>query len=215
MANNKTFKGRISNKHDTSTNWLTASNNGFIPLDGEIIIYDDLNRIKIGDGSTKVNDLPFLNYSEEEIQALINGSLSELTFGAPDEIAGYSHPYVEAIVQNNGIISPVHKDLFETLGPLVLKIDTLLTEGYLNIIESSEDLSGFQSAILYGDLASGNKDIFITEETGTENFLFRLSTIMDDGNNTPVLIFKSKKYRRKFICRILFRCRSRRVRNNI
>lgn len=76
MANHKTFKGRISNKHDTSANWLTASNNGFIPLDGEIIIYDDLNRIKIGDGSTKVDELPFLNYSEEEINNLIQTEVS-------------------------------------------------------------------------------------------------------------------------------------------
>lgn len=67
MANNKTFKGRIQNKHDTSVNWLTASNNGFIPLDGEIIIYDDLNRIKIGDGSTKVDELPFIDDTKTSV----------------------------------------------------------------------------------------------------------------------------------------------------
>ena len=41
---NKTYQGRIVQKHDTSANWAKATN--FIPLKGEIIIYDDLNKIK-------------------------------------------------------------------------------------------------------------------------------------------------------------------------
>lgn len=54
---NKTYQGRIVQKHDSSANWAKAIN--FIPLKGEIIIYDDLNKIKIGNGTTKVNDLDF------------------------------------------------------------------------------------------------------------------------------------------------------------
>lgn len=54
---NKTFQGRIVQKHDTEANWKKATN--FVPLKGELIIYDDLNKIKIGDGTTKVNDLKF------------------------------------------------------------------------------------------------------------------------------------------------------------
>ena len=106
MANNKTFKGRISNKHDTSANWLTASNNGFIPLDGEIIIYDDLNRIKIGDGSTKVDELPFLNYSEEEIQNLIQTEINDLDYS---DTANYKQ-YVSEVDETNGIIEVSRKD---------------------------------------------------------------------------------------------------------
>lgn len=55
---NQTFQGRSVQKHDTKANWEKATN--FIPLKGEIIIYDDLKKIKIGDGSTKVNDLDFI-----------------------------------------------------------------------------------------------------------------------------------------------------------
>lgn len=58
---NKTYQGRIIQKHDSSANWAKAVN--FIPLKGEIIIYDDLNKIKIGDGTTKVNDLDFSSSS--------------------------------------------------------------------------------------------------------------------------------------------------------
>lgn len=54
---NKTYQGRIVQKHDSSANWAKATN--FIPLKGEIIIYDDLKKIKIGDGKTKVEDLDF------------------------------------------------------------------------------------------------------------------------------------------------------------
>lgn len=57
--NNKTFQGRIVQKHDIEANWEKATN--FVPLKGEIIIYDDLKKIKIGDGSTKVNELDFAN----------------------------------------------------------------------------------------------------------------------------------------------------------
>lgn len=54
-------------KKDTSENWCKAKN--FIPKDKEIIIYTDFepNGIKIGDGKTKVNDLPFTDNNQYEI----------------------------------------------------------------------------------------------------------------------------------------------------
>lgn len=63
LAGNKTFQSRIVHKHDTEENWLKATN--FIPLQGEIIIYDiddnySYERFKIGDGTTNVNSLPFV-----------------------------------------------------------------------------------------------------------------------------------------------------------
>ena len=59
----KTMKARIQHKHDIEANWLKAMN--FTPLVSEIIVYDpDENysypRIKIGDGETNINDLPFI-----------------------------------------------------------------------------------------------------------------------------------------------------------
>lgn len=57
------LKSRIVHKHDIEAHWKLATN--FSPLAGEMIIYDpDENnenaRIKIGDGKTNVNDLPFI-----------------------------------------------------------------------------------------------------------------------------------------------------------
>ena len=55
------INARIALKHSTEADWQKAIN--FIPLAGEIIIYDaDANnpvRYKIGDGTTNVNALPF------------------------------------------------------------------------------------------------------------------------------------------------------------
>ena len=58
----KEIKTRIRNKHDLEVNWQKAVN--FIPMAGEIIIYDQdathaQPRIKIGDGTTNINNLLF------------------------------------------------------------------------------------------------------------------------------------------------------------
>ena len=62
-------------KKDTSINWNKAKN--FIPRENEIIIYTDFtpNRIKIGNGKTKINNLPFIDnneYNVEEDTLIIN-----------------------------------------------------------------------------------------------------------------------------------------------
>ena len=79
--NIKEIYTRLINKHDLEVNWL--NNPSFVPLQGELIIYDcevDANgntldlpsnrtapytyeRLKIGDGFTLVNDLPFIDES--------------------------------------------------------------------------------------------------------------------------------------------------------
>ena len=58
----KNLTTRIKHKTDTSANWAKAVN--FVPLKGEIIVYSDLRKIKVGDGVTKVNSLQFLADSD-------------------------------------------------------------------------------------------------------------------------------------------------------
>lgn len=60
----KTLKTRIKLKSDTQANW--NNNPYFIPLQGEIIIYSPDNqhpysRLKVGDGSSFVSNLPFID----------------------------------------------------------------------------------------------------------------------------------------------------------
>ena len=73
---NKTFQGRIVQKHDTEANWEKATN--FVPLKGEIIIYDDLKKIKIGDGATKVGNLAFINDLDTLAAIAKTGSYNDL-----------------------------------------------------------------------------------------------------------------------------------------
>lgn len=113
----KTFKGRLINKHDIEANWKTASNNGFIPLDGELILYDDLNKIKMGDGTTKVTDLPFLFLDEDEIQGLIEDNLETLNY---TDIP-FTDEYVTSVIQSNGLIQ-VEKHPIPTAGANTLGI---------------------------------------------------------------------------------------------
>ena len=58
------MKTRVIHKHDIEANWEKAVN--FIPKQAEIIVYDKddnyaYQRLKIGDGETNVNDLPFIS----------------------------------------------------------------------------------------------------------------------------------------------------------
>lgn len=60
MANEKIIKSRQQQKYDIEERWKEAGEKGFIPKAGEIIVYSDLNKIKIGDGNTDVNGLDFM-----------------------------------------------------------------------------------------------------------------------------------------------------------
>lgn len=58
----KTLSTRLIMKHDSDTAWGKATN--FAPKDGEIIVYSFSSgqpRIKIGDGSTTVGNLAFVD----------------------------------------------------------------------------------------------------------------------------------------------------------
>ena len=89
MANN-TVKARIQLKSDTEENWAKASR--FIPLRGEVIIYlaDDthpFSRLKVGDGTTPVTDLPFVagNSTNSNIEYDTTSSWNEKRDYVPKE----------------------------------------------------------------------------------------------------------------------------------
>lgn len=76
----KNINSRIIHKHDTEAHWLLATN--FVPKQGEHIVYDidenyNYERLKIGDGITNVNDLPFA------IDFFTIEDIDEITGGCP------------------------------------------------------------------------------------------------------------------------------------
>ena len=75
MADKK-VKTRIQNKHDTEENWGKLNTP---PLAGEIIIYDKdsthtKQRIKVGDGTTTVDELPFI-VDKEDTDTKLNSAI--------------------------------------------------------------------------------------------------------------------------------------------
>ena len=78
----KTLTTSVKQKSDTSANWAKATN--FTPLKGEIIVYTDLNKIKIGDGVTKVGVLEFV--SAKDAETLLGASLSTILNSSDVEI---------------------------------------------------------------------------------------------------------------------------------
>lgn len=119
---NKEIRTRIQNKNDTSENWAKAVN--FIPLKGEIIIYNDLRLIKIGDGVTKVGALEFANSKDTE--TLTGASLS-------------------TILNHSDVEIPTSKAVLDALDGKVDKVDgkSLSTEDYTT--EEKNKLSRIES----------------------------------------------------------------------
>jgi hypothetical protein len=79
---NKEIVSRIVHKHDTAANWENAKN--FIPMKGEIIVYDiddnyEYERLKIGDGVTTVINLPFQKTNINDLKAVSYDIAQELT----------------------------------------------------------------------------------------------------------------------------------------
>lgn len=71
----KVLKARIQQKHDTPQAWREST---FVPKEAEMVIYDanaeyTIPRIKFGDNSNKVDDLPFFfeGFTEKELITLL------------------------------------------------------------------------------------------------------------------------------------------------
>lgn len=87
----KTIKSRVINKHDTAANWAKATT--FIPMKGEIIVYDidstyNYERIKIGDGVTNVNSLPFVDDTKVDKVDGKGLSTNDYTTAEKNKLAG-------------------------------------------------------------------------------------------------------------------------------
>lgn len=108
----KNFIGRFSQKIDTTENWDSVADT-FIPLKGEIIVYQDdptnsSSKIKIGDGNTPVGKLAFLTGEAQQTDSVeplivwINQDGDQATHSSPEILeavqagrAVYLRPYAD------------------------------------------------------------------------------------------------------------------------
>lgn len=69
MSEEKTLKGKIQFKRDSTENWIV--NGDYIPANGEPCHDTSLNKLKIGDGVTAYKDLRYVNdVSKEDVEEL-------------------------------------------------------------------------------------------------------------------------------------------------
>lgn len=111
----KTLKTRLKQKRDSSANWAKATN--FIPLAGEIIVYSDLNMIKIGDGTTKVSALPFLkgdNAGDLANYVPYTGATKDVNLGEHSETL--KNLIINGSAKLNGGFEPIKTYTFHTTG---------------------------------------------------------------------------------------------------
>lgn len=87
----KILKSRIINKHGTAEDWSKATN--FIPMQGEIIVYDidnthNYERFKIGDGKTVASSLPFADDNKVDKVSGKGLSTNDYTTTEKNKLAG-------------------------------------------------------------------------------------------------------------------------------
>ena len=96
MEEIKRMKGRFQNKHKTEAEWVldvytdtsktTLRPDPFIPLAGELIIFDkddnyETDRFKFGDGKTNVIDLSFASgVDDNAVRAIVEEQLLKGTW---------------------------------------------------------------------------------------------------------------------------------------
>lgn len=171
----KVLNSRIINKHDIAANWELAVN--FIPKSGEIIVYEPdgttpYARLKVGDGTTRVDDLDFL--SEQEFSALRNdlNALGELVgdTSVADQISEALEEVTDLVVTFDDSLTASHSasEIITAINAnkrVALKTDTAIfpyvsTDGWFayfhNITLSGSQVACIQYTIDDNKKASGS-----------------------------------------------------------
>lgn len=139
-------KVRIQHKGETESNWQQSS---LIPLENELIIYEpdetyDYPRIKIGDGVTGVNDLPFITASlEEKIEEIENAPIMPAK--------GATVTTVVADNENCTLIE--HFNSSE-----IIKLTKSLSEKIIFVTLNNQGISLEGQKVLFGSIGAGRAD---------------------------------------------------------
>ena len=172
--NIKRVKSRVINKHETEANWKKAVN--FIPEQAEHIVYDidenyNYERLKIGDGVTPVNDLPF--YDENIIipsSHVVHGEgenekpLSEIIEDKQDKLEFDTEPKDNSDnpITSGGVFNALKNIPPSTGGGTTYTAGDLI-EIENNVISSTlgkaTTVEGLVSIVELNDIPNGNSDM--------------------------------------------------------
>lgn len=179
----KILNSRIINKHDSAENWSKATN--FTPKQGELIVYDidslhSYERIKVGDGITNVNDLPFAAVTSWD-------DLANKPFYIEREIL-----FNQAVTLDADGVLEINEALDVSVGDII----TITLDGEEHDYEAL-DSSGDGSVVIFGNTSviginSIPKDdgrVFVL--TGTYNGQTSTYITVSNYTGTPIKIEKN------------------------
>lgn len=187
----KNIKSRIVHKHDTESNWSKAIT--FIPKQGEIIIYDiDSNhsyeRFKIGDGITKVNNLPFADANKVDKISGKGLSTNDYTTAEKTQLSNL----VELVGD-----TPVSSQITEATANLAT--EAYVTDAVDNISVGGRNLltkAACKGSPYYAEDATWRSGYGVTLSTTSDNPTFQTSNLNGGGafaiGETYTLSFTAK-----------------------
>lgn len=161
----KTLKTRIVHKHETEAKWNLAVN--FIPMKAELIVYDpddnyNYARFKIGDGETKVNDLPFVDEASKEYtdEAITNVIRQLENSGLTREIVEQLPPITDAkeniiymVPNDNDTADNIYNEymiissVYELIGSTAVDLAPYATKEELGSYATTQYVSGEVSSL--------------------------------------------------------------------
>lgn len=220
MAKEKIIIGRQQQKYDTEERWVEAGEKGFIPKAGEIIVYSDLNKIKIGDGNTNINNLEFSGGGEggggTSVQSdWKESSTSSLAFiknkpsinpgaGSKSVVMGDGQANGKYSFAGGTTDSSVIKDI--TGADLNALTDDLIVEALGergirlkdNLNESPEPTTTGAGSITHGtgtnSITAMSNTYGVGTEAGSKGFYIHKITVPSSGNITISLTTEQKPY---------------------
>lgn len=180
MADPKIVKARQRQKTDTTANWEKAAN--FVPLKGEIIVYQDSGvapKFKIGDGTSTVGDLKFVS--------------GGLTLEDIDATLSKSGKAADAKVTGDGI-----KSLVSRVTTTERNIET--NSDNISTLQNQANTNSSNISILQGE-AETNSDNITTLQGQVNNHSSEISTLQgqvkDHSNDISTLKDQAKNYATK------------------
>lgn len=190
MANIAKFNGRVIQKHDTAEHWKLATN--FVPLKGEIIVYEDTNQIKIGDGTTVVDALPFAYPEDIEIEAgSSTPDAQEAEFGAAFNIPNITYDKHGRItnVTNAQVVLP--QSPANTNTTYTFTNGTASKPNKFTVTPSTNGVSGdsvdvsIAPSITVGVTTSGSGSIVTNVQSGTNGVTITKTSLANLGIGSP------------------------------
>lgn len=178
-------------KIDTTENWNKATN--FYPFKGEIILYSDVKKFKVGDGDHIPKDLPF--YAEYESINTGDGNES-IIFGEGSATGDYA---IAGGTTDSSLVKEITGIEIESIPDS--SIEAELGEGGLrlkeNLLANPEPRASGAASLSFGTGTNSITAMSVTTGAGTEagskGFYIHRIHIPEDGGNITIDLSTTKK----------------------